>query len=529
MSDSLSSLPVKVVGRYAIYEEIASGGMATVHFGRLLGPVGFSRTVAIKRLHAQYVKDPEFVSMLLDEARLAARIRHPNVVPTLDVVAAQGELFVVMEYVLGESLGRLVRVVKKRGERIPLNMVTSIISGALSGLHAAHEATSERGEPLGIVHRDISPQNIIVGQDGIARVLDFGVAKAVGRIQSTREGQIKGKLAYMAPEQIQNHVSRQTDVFAVSIVLWELLTGKRLFAGGNEGAVLFNVLSAKLKPPSAHVPEAAPFDDVVMKGLQRDRSKRFATAKEMARALETCSALASPTEVGEWVEQVALTSLQDRAKKVSEIETWSSQDAKAADLANLVSQSAVTTVRPAQDSSDDSLADVTIDSDDFQRALEEREEQDEHRQSGAPSESVVSDVQDVPPARSLRRVRWGVLLVPCLVLVALFAYWRRGAPQTPSPAHVPSASVSVLESATTVQSARSPASPSLSVPAPHDDARATASATASAPPSAPPVKRAAPPATTRARPSNERPAGCDPPYVFDAAGRKKWKPECVGN
>src|SRR5262245_394878 len=150
--------------------------MATVHLGRLLGPVGFSRTVAIKRLHAQFATDPEFVSMFLDEARLAARIRHPNVVPTLDVVATEGELFVVMEYVHGESLSRLIKEEARNGRRIPPRIAASLISGTLQGLHAAHEARDERGNPLNIVHRDVSPQNILVGSDGIARVLDFGVA-----------------------------------------------------------------------------------------------------------------------------------------------------------------------------------------------------------------------------------------------------------------------------------------------------------------------------------------------------------------
>src|SRR5450432_1251573 len=217
MSQARAAPPI-TVGRYAIHAELASGGMASVHFGRLLGPVGFSRTVAIKRLHPQFAKDPEFVSMFLDEARLAARIRHPNVVPTLDVVATQGELFLVMDYVQGESLSRLIRGMRERGQRIPLRMVAGIMCGALHGLHAAHEAKNERGEPLHIVHRDISPQNVLVGTDGVARVLDFGVAKAAGRVQTTREGQLKGKLAYMAPEQISGNVTRQTDVYAAAIV-----------------------------------------------------------------------------------------------------------------------------------------------------------------------------------------------------------------------------------------------------------------------------------------------------------------------
>src|SRR5437868_956560 len=181
----------RMVGRYAIFDEIASGGMATVYLGRLTGSGGFARTVAIKRLHPQFAKDPEFVTMFLDEARLAARIRHPNVVPTLDVVAASGELFHVMEYVQGESLSHLARGLKTRSERVPLRILLRIMNDVLQGLHAAHEARDERGVPLCIVHRDVTPQNVLVGVDGVARLLDFGVAKAAGRAHTTQDGQIK--------------------------------------------------------------------------------------------------------------------------------------------------------------------------------------------------------------------------------------------------------------------------------------------------------------------------------------------------
>src|SRR6185437_10425019 len=176
----------RIVGRYAIFDEIASGGMATVYLGRLMGAGGFARTVAIKRLHPQFAKDPEFVAMFLDEARLAARIRHPNVVPTLDVVASKGELFLVMDYVQGESLSRIVRASMKHDAATPLSLVTTIMAGVLHGLHAAHEAKTEQGEALSIVHRDVSPQNVIVGIDGVPRVLDFGVAKASHRAHATR-------------------------------------------------------------------------------------------------------------------------------------------------------------------------------------------------------------------------------------------------------------------------------------------------------------------------------------------------------
>ncbi len=314
----------RVVGRYALYGEIASGGMASVHIGRLLGPVGFSRTVAIKRLHPTYARDPEFVSMFLDEARMAARIHHPNVVPTLDVVATQGELFLVMEYIQGESLSPLVRTLGRTQARVPIRIALSIVAGTLQGLHAAHEARDERGMSLGLVHRDVSPQNIIVGVDGMARVFDFGVAKAAGRAHNTRDGVVKGKLAYMAPEQLsQQPVDRAADIYAASIVLWELLTGTRLFRADSEGALLALVLQRDIQPPSAVVPGLpAELDALVMRGLARAPADRVPTAREMALALDRLGS-ASLGEVAEWLEAVAGPALAKRADQVSAVEQQS--------------------------------------------------------------------------------------------------------------------------------------------------------------------------------------------------------------
>ncbi len=325
-----------MVGRYALHGAIAAGGMATVHLGRLLGPVGFSRTVAIKRLHAQYAADPAFVSMFLDEARLAARIRHPNVVPTLDVVAIDGELFLVMEYVAGESLAKLTR--NQTGRRPSMRVISSVMAGTLHGLHAAHEATDERGSPLGIVHRDVSPQNILVGTDGIPKILDFGVAKAAGRTQQTREGQIKGKLSYMPPEQLRGgNVTRLADVYAAGIVLWEVITGQRLFGGDNEGVVITRILEGRVTPPS-HVlsgdmkgtltdramRDLEALDRVVMRALDMNPDNRYATAQEMAVELERTVQPGTAFEVSEWVQAVARDVLSTRAAKVSEIESSTS-------------------------------------------------------------------------------------------------------------------------------------------------------------------------------------------------------------
>jgi serine/threonine-protein kinase len=335
MGESAAQSP-RFVGRYAIFDEIASGGMATVYLGRLVGSGGFTRTVAIKRLHPQFARDPEFVTMFLDEARLAARIRHPNVVPTLDVVASKGEVFLVMEYIQGESLSRLARALRERGERVPLPILLRVMSDALQGLHAAHEARDERGVPLHIVHRDVTPQNILVGIDGVARLLDFGVAKAAGRAQTTREGQIKGKLSYMAPEQLLGTgVTRETDVYAAAVVLWEMLAGERLFSGASEVDLVAKLLNRTVKPPSMVAPEVPQaLDELVMKGLAAKVEERFATAREMCLALARSGITeATALAVGEWVEGLAAGALADRNAKIAAIETHG--DLKIHSLASL--------------------------------------------------------------------------------------------------------------------------------------------------------------------------------------------------
>jgi eukaryotic-like serine/threonine-protein kinase len=336
--------PLRVLDRYAIFDEIAAGGMATVHVGRLMGPVGFNRTVAIKRLHPQYAKDAEFVSMFLDEARLASRIRHPNVIQTIDVVAKEGELFLVMEYVPGESMSRLLSVVRGSGGRIPLGVSSGIAFGLLNGLHAAHEAKNEQGAPLNLVHRDVSPQNVLVGTDGVARALDFGIAKAVTQVHSTREGQLKGKLAYMAPEQLDGIASRATDVYAAAVVTWEALTAKRLFHGDSERTILGKLLAGAKEPPSRHNPEVPKeLDAVIMRGLSVDPDKRFATALEMARAIAKIVPIAAPLDIGEWVEQTASVAIQSRAALVARVEAESSTGS---DVANRLAAAVVAGTDP---------------------------------------------------------------------------------------------------------------------------------------------------------------------------------------
>jgi serine/threonine protein kinase len=312
----------RVLGRYALFDEIASGGMATVHLGRLVGPVGFSRTVAIKRLHPQFAKDPEFVSMFLDEARLASRIQHPNVVSTLDIVTLDDEVFLVMEYVPGESLARLLKNAEAARQQIPVGHVASIMSGILHGLHAAHEAKSERREALDIVHRDVSPHNVLVGSDGVGRVLDFGVAKAALRSQSTRDGQMKGRISYMSPEQLNGRqTDRRTDIFAAGIILWEALTGARLFEGADAGEIVAKVLANDIpEPQRVRLDLPKRLNDVVMRALERDVDLRYQTARDFAIDLEEAIPLATAREVGDWVDDLGGEPLARRAELVREIE-----------------------------------------------------------------------------------------------------------------------------------------------------------------------------------------------------------------
>ena len=296
------------VERYELLGELATGGMATVYLGRQRGVLGFSRTVAIKSMHPQLAKDPSFRAMFIDEAHLTARIRHPNVVPTLDIVQSETKLLIVMEYVEGVSLSVLLRKAQKDGRKLPVHVVAAIARDVLDGLHAAHELTDENGTSLGVVHRDVSPQNVLVGVDGIARVVDFGVAKATGRSYQTQTGEIRGKVGYMAPEQMFGEaVDRRTDVYSAGVVLWEALAGERLFNAPTDAALVLLVTKGMTIAPSTARGERIPegLDALVSRALSQDPAGRFPTAAEMAKQLAASTALASREEVGRVVREPA--------------------------------------------------------------------------------------------------------------------------------------------------------------------------------------------------------------------------------
>ncbi len=306
------------IGRYEVICEIARGGMATVYLAHLGGLGGFRRLVAIKRLHPHLASETQFVSMFLDEARLVAEIRHPNVVPTLDISDTMQGLCLVMEYIDGAPLTKLLKHAATQKRGVNPRVAIRIMIDSLAGLHAAHELRDHEGLPLNLVHRDVSPHNLLVGSDGHTRLLDFGVARARQRLTQTRVGEMKGKLAYMAPEQASGRaIDRRTDVFAAGIVLWECLAGARLFYGANEADTLSRLMTQDI-PPLSEFSQNTPtaLDTVVAKALARDPEERFNSAAEFAAELERVAEeydlIATFEEVSDAVEEAAGDVLEER-------------------------------------------------------------------------------------------------------------------------------------------------------------------------------------------------------------------------
>ncbi len=296
--------------------------MATVYLARLSGVGGFQRFVAIKRLHPHLANDSEFIQMFLDEARLAARLHHPNVVPILEIGQSPEGYYLVMEYIEGDTLARILARSAQSGKFLPHKVALRVCLDALAGLHTAHELTDDDGMALAIVHRDVSPQNILVGVDGTARITDFGVARAATRLSTTRTGQLKGKLAYMAPEQARGKaVDRRADVFAMGIVTWESLAHKRLFKGEGEADTLNRVLYEpipRLRQANPNVSVA--LEEVVMKALEREPDARWPTAADFADALErtarTEGILGAPRDIKEHLNAVLGTDISQQREAV---------------------------------------------------------------------------------------------------------------------------------------------------------------------------------------------------------------------
>ena len=303
------------IGKYVLCGELAKGGMATIYIGHAIGS---KEPLAIKKMNV-HGSSPELITMFLDELALAGSVKHRNIVRTIDVVSTDDDLCLVMEYVEGETVSKLMRAAREQNIPMPVPIVCGIVVAALHALHAVHEATDANGKPLEIVHRDVSPQNIVVGIDGVTRLLDFGVAKAAVRLQQTRTGELKGKVAYMAPEQLERHeVTKLTDLYAMAVVLWEALAGRRLFEAETEGQLVRKVMQGTSDPPSTtrpDIPES--IDAVVMRALAKEPADRYQTARQLAGAIEGAVAVARAPEIASLVLLVAKKTLDARARRIA--------------------------------------------------------------------------------------------------------------------------------------------------------------------------------------------------------------------
>ena len=297
MTESQAITAGRTLGRYQLLASIARGGMGQVWLGRLKGARGFHKLVAVKTLLAP---QDEAEGMMLEEARIASLIHHANVVQTIELGEDAGTLYLVMEWVDGEPLSQVLVKAQDKGG-LPLGVATNLIAQMLRGLHAAHELCDESGSSLGVVHRDVSPHNVLVTYNGTAKLLDFGIAKATKRTSSsgrTSTGQVKGKFAYMAPEQILGTtIDRRTDLFAAGIMLYTLTVGRHPFKHHNDAGVLHAITGESPAPaPSKFKPDyPKALEAVVMKAIEKDVSRRFASAEEMRLALEQAVAAALPT------------------------------------------------------------------------------------------------------------------------------------------------------------------------------------------------------------------------------------------
>ena len=276
------------IGRYTLLERIASGGMAEIFRASSEGSDGIEHVVAIKRILPENARNNEFMTMFLNEARIAATLRHPNVIQAFDFGSENGSYYLAMEYLHGLDTRRIVQSLALAGKKLPLEIAIASAIGICTGLQYVHDKHDKNGRALGLVHRDVSPQNIFLTTSGGVKLVDFGVAKAVHRVSDTLSGTIKGKVTYMSPEQVRaERLDRRSDLFSLSIVLWELTVGRRLFEGVSEAMVMNAIDKLDAPAPSQMTPRYSPdLERIVMKGLARDRDRRYQSADELRGDLE---------------------------------------------------------------------------------------------------------------------------------------------------------------------------------------------------------------------------------------------------
>ncbi len=329
-------------GRYELLLKLAAGGMATLYLGRIDGPQNFQKTVVIKMIHEHLSDNESFSQMFMDEARISALIHHPNVVQIFDMGVISDTYYIAMEYVHGQDLNQALRAIGRAQDRhFPWPIACRIVADAAAGLHSAHETCGLDGQSLGLVHRDVSPQNILISYDGHVKVVDFGVAYAADKLNQTAAGTLKGKLAYMSPEQCEGKtLDRRADVFALGIILWESVCMKRLFREETEAATIMRVLAADVPPPS-RIREGIPPDleGIIQKALAKDPSARYQTAEDLQRAIERFLAvsdhLTGRSEVAELMKRLFHDRILIREQQISQ----ASKDTKVRDALGVTESS----------------------------------------------------------------------------------------------------------------------------------------------------------------------------------------------
>jgi serine/threonine protein kinase len=479
-TDGESARPRELFGKYEILRRLAIGGMAEIHLARARGLEGFEKLVVLKRILPQYADNEEFVAMFLDEARLAAHLHHSNIVQVYDIGLVDLQYFLSMEFLHGQDLRHLTKTTTKLGQPVPLEHALTIMIGVLAGLHYAHTRVVD-GRPLDLVHRDVSPQNVFVTYDGGVKLLDFGIARASSRLAETRAGTLKGKTAYMSPEQCRGlPLDRRSDVFAAAIMLWELTTGRRLYTGDSELEILRKIREEDPpRPSSASFAYPLALERIVTRGLKRDRDERYGSAEEMQLDLETFA-----REQGMALSSLALARYLREVYR-EQIEAWQDAERAGVPLGEHLAQ----TVRSS------SLV------------------RTETSVSGPPPPIIKSDPAVAPPVPRARR--WSWLAVAAGLVAGSLITWmlarpsaRRETPRTtmassPSPARIAVAPAPMeVPAALARPAARAAVAPTAreAAPAPTTASTSTESPAKTNAPVATPAKTNAPVAT----PANER-------------------------
>ncbi|MBX7195116.1 MAG: serine/threonine protein kinase [Sandaracinaceae bacterium] len=497
----------KTIGRYEVVGTLGQGGMAAVYLARARGPAGFQKLFAIKTIHAHLASDRQFATMFLDEARIAAALHHPNIAHVFELGEDHGSYFLAMEYLLGEHLGALERQLGQRGRAAPIEVMTRIVALAAEGLHHAHEATDELGQPLHVVHRDVSPQNIFVTYAGHVKMTDFGVAKATSNEVRTDTGTVKGKFAYMAPEQaLGRGVDRRTDVFALGVVLWEAITLRRLFRSPTDAETLLKVTQCEVPAPSTIRPEIpAELDRIVLRCLAREPAERFATAAELAHELDAFLATrdrVAPAAIGALMSELFASEI---AKRQAEARQALSREV------SLSGETSASSPEPA-----------AIDEDTISHS--------QSRPVSAPAEitntpplplvplrrDVLAAPDSEPPPRApaleiARRSRLGVVLAGLLVAggsLAFAVWWARGAPARSVDTRVTTSSTAApppTTTATTTPPVTTTTPPVTTTPPATTTTPPVTTTTPPATPTTPPVRTTTPPVTTTTPPVTTTP------------------------